>query len=103
VVVEGSSHPQLVQKKEVQMADSKERELNQAGPDDAEQALEQRASDESGRDPTARRGEIEEGGSLSDAEVGEDEIEKKAVGGYGADTGEAARQAPPLTDKSSQR
>jgi hypothetical protein len=36
--------------------------------------LEQRMMDGEGRDPTARRGELEEGGFVSDADVGEDQI-----------------------------
>lgn len=71
-------------------------------PTEEEMNLEQRANDGSGRDPTARRGEIEEGGSISDADTGEDEIKRKAVGGYGGDTGEAVRNGieKPLTDNS---
>lgn len=67
--------------------------------------LERRAADEPGRDPTARRGEIEEGGSLSDEDVGKDEIQRKAVGGYGGDTGESVRSGTqkPLTDNSQQK
>lgn len=44
--------------------------------------LERRMMDH--RDPTARRGEIETGGTISDADVGEDQIHAKGVGGYGA-------------------
>ena len=44
--------------------------------------LERRMMDH--RDPSARRGDIETGGSISDADVGEDQIDAKGVGGYGA-------------------
>lgn len=71
-------------------------------PTNEERELEQRLRDDSGRDPTARRGEIEEGGSISDADVGKDEIEQKAIGGYGGDNGEAVRTGnqKPLSDNS---
>ena len=36
--------------------------------------------DESGRDPTARRGEAEEGVTISDKDVGKDRIMKKGPG-----------------------
>lgn len=70
--------------------------------------IERRLEDsEDGRDPTARRGEIEEGGYVTDEDVGKDEIERKAITGYGAE-GERAQAndrvkpegGKPLTDNS---
>src|SRR5919197_1726199 len=69
-------------------------------------ALEERALEESGRDPTARRGEIEEGGSISDQDVGADEIQRRAVGGAAAreppsEPGRREEGRQPASDESS--
>ena len=68
----------------------------------------QRRIDEKGdgRDPSARRGEIEKGGSVDDVDAGVDQIHQKARGGYGADDREikGSRANPtrkPLSDKRS--
>ncbi|MGA9520821.1 MAG: hypothetical protein WBV82_05110 [Myxococcaceae bacterium] len=50
---------------------------------------------ESERELSVQGGEIEEGRTTSDTEISEDEFERKAIGGYGGDTGEfALRWAP---------
>ncbi len=47
---------------------------------DEREKLERQAQDETGRDPTARRGEAEEGVTISDEDVGKDRIMKKSAG-----------------------
>ncbi len=47
---------------------------------DEREELERRVQDGSGRDPTARRGAAEEGVTISDADVGEDQIKAKREG-----------------------
>ncbi len=50
---------------------------------------------ESERELSTQEDEIEGGRSTTDTEVSEDELERKAIRGYGLDTGEgAARWAP---------
>jgi hypothetical protein len=44
------------------------------------EALERRAADDTGRDPTARRGEADAGKTISDADVGKDQILAKGPG-----------------------
>jgi hypothetical protein len=67
------------------MAKRQRNEQERREPNEDARELERRGSDESGRDPSARRGAIEEGGSISDADVGEDKLKEQEIRNYGRD------------------
>jgi len=58
----------------------------------------QKEREDRAKDERAREWEGEPEGA-SDQETDEDELKRRALGGYGGDTGEAARWAPPVSDR----
>ena len=67
------------------MANQRRNTEQRGEPNEDARRLERRADDESGRDPSARRGAIEEGGSISDADVGEDKLKEQQTRNLGSD------------------